>query len=166
MFGSFEDELEDCIGDEYLFYCLEKKSWLYSYKKDDKWNSKYRFKGLNGSAQMLTLNEPFIGSKVINHKNGNDEVKFYIKPESEYQVYKYYLEHKQNNIEKGNEIKFFDKIYTTGTAFVLCNSFRKIVKNSSRNIEVEDEAGYNSLMNKIQVNYNIKKIQIKSIANI
>ena len=166
VFGSYEDELEDAIGDEYVFYCLEKKSWLYGYKKDGKWKAKYRFKGLNGSAQMLTLEEPFIGNKVINHADGKQEVKFYLKPETEYQVYKYYLEHKQYNIESGNEIKFFDKIYTTGEAFVLCNSFRKIVKNSTRNVELEDEEGYNSLMNKIQVRYNIKKIQIKSIVNV
>ena len=166
VFGSFEDELEDCVGDEYLFYCLEKKSWLYSYKKDGEWNSKYRFKGLNGSAQMLTLEEPFIGNKVINHKNGETEVKFYLKPESEYQVYKYYLENQKNNIDNGNEIKFFDKIYTTGSAYMMCSSFRKIVKNSSRNVDIEDEEGYNTLMNKIQVRYNIKKIQIKSIDNV
>jgi hypothetical protein len=166
VFGSFEDELEDAVGDEYLFYCLEKKSWLYSYKKDGEWHSKYRFKGLNGSAQMLTLEEPFIGNKVINHKDGATEVKFYLKPECEYQVYKYYLANQQNNIDNGNEIKFFDKIYTTGEAYMMCNSFRKIVKNSSRNVDIDDEEGYNTLMNKIQVRYNIKKIQIKSIANI
>jgi hypothetical protein len=166
VFGSYEDELEDAIGDEYVFYCLEKKSWLYGYKKDGKWCSKYRFKGLNGSAQMLTMEEPFVGNRVINHANGKVEVKFFLKPETEHQVYKYYLANKQNNIDSGNEIKFFDKIYTTGEAYVMCSSFRKIVKNSSRNVDMEDEEGYNSLMNKIQVRYNIKKIQIKSIANI
>lgn len=81
-------------------------------------------------------------------------------------MYKYYLTHKKNNIEEGNEINFFEKIYTTGTAYVMCNSFRKIVKNASRNVEMDDTGSFNTLMNKIQVNYNIKKIQIKSIANI
>ncbi len=171
VFGSFEDELEKCVGDEYLFYCLEKKSWLYAYKKDGEWDAKYRFKGLNGSAQLLTMEEPFIDVKVVQHKatatkEAWNEVKYVVKPESEYDVYKYYLEHKKNNIEEGNEITFFEKIYTTGTAYVMCNSFRKIVKNASRNVAMDDTGSYNTLMNKIQVNYNIKKIQIKSIANI
>lgn len=171
VFGSFEDELEDSIGTDYVFYCLEKKSWLYGYNKNGKWCCKYRFKGLNGSAQMLTMEEPFIDVRVIQHKATEtkeawNEIKYIVKPESEYDVYKYYLEHKHNNIEEGNEIKFFDKIYTTGTAYVMCNSFRKIVKNSSRNVAIDDESSFNTLMNKIQVNYNIKKIQIKSIANL
>lgn len=171
VFGSFEDELEKCVGDDYLFYCLEKKSWLYAYKHDDKWEAKYRFKGLNGSAQMLTMEEPFIDVKVVQHKatatkEAWNEIKYIVKPESEYDVYKYYLDHKHNNIENGNEINFFEKIYTTGTAYVMCNSFRKIVKNASRNVEMDDTGSFNTLMNKIQVNYNIKKIQIKSIANI
>jgi hypothetical protein len=171
VFGSFEDELEDAIGDDYLFYCLEKKSWLYAYKKDGKWKTKYRFKGLNGSAQMLTMQEPFLQVRTIEHKAKGDkeaynEIKYVVKPESEYDVYKYYLAHKNNNIENGNEINFFEKIYSTGTAYVMCNSFRKIVKNSSRNVDMDDKSSFNNLMNKIQVNYMIKKIQIKSIANI
>lgn len=171
VFGSYEDELEDCLGDEYVFYCLEKKSWLYGWKKDGVWETKYRFKGLNGSAQMMNMDEPFIETKIVHHKasddmDGWDEIKYVVKPESEYEVYKYYLDHKENNIENGNEIKFFEKIYTTGTAYVMCNSFRKIVKNASRNVDMEDVESFNCLMNKIQVNYNIKKIQIKSIANL
>ena len=172
VFGSFEDELEDCIGDEYVFYCLEKKSWLYSVLKEPtsmieigEWKTKYRFKGLNGSAQMLTMEEPFIDVKVVNQK-GVRTLKHIVRPESEYEVYKYYLEHKHNNIEAGNEINFFEKIYTTGTAYVMCNSFRKIVKNASRNVDIDDTGSFNTLMNNIQVNYNIKKIQIKSIANV
>ena len=171
VFGSFEDELEDAVGDDYLFYCLEKKSWLYAYKKDGEWHTKYRFKGLNGSAQMLTMQEPFIKAKTIEHKAKGDkeawnELKYVVNPESEYDVYKYYLAHKANNIESGNEISFFDKIYTTGTAYVMCNSFRKIVKNASRGVGIDDTSSFNSLMNKIQVNYMIKRIQIKSIANV
>ncbi len=81
-------------------------------------------------------------------------------------MYKYYLAHKQNNIESGNEINFFEKIYTTGTAYIMCNSFRKIVKNASRNVAMDDTSSFNNLMNKIQVNYMIKRIQIKSIANV
>jgi len=165
VFGSFEDELEDCVGDEYLFYCLEKKSWLYAYKKDGKWKSKYRFKGLNGSAQLLSLDEPFIENKIVKHKATTEceyweEIKYCVKPESEIDVYKYYESHKQNNIESGNEIKFFEKVYSTGVAYILNSSFRKIVKNSARQVGVEDKESYNNLLNKIQVQYNLKKINI------
>ena len=169
VFGSFEDELEDYTGDDYVFYCLEKKSWLYGWNVDGKWKAKYRFKGLNGSAQLLSLEEPFIECKTINHKATEsrgawNETRYSIKPESEYEVYKYYLDNVQNNIESGNEIKFFEQVYTTGKAFVLCSSFRKIVKNSARNVEMEDESSFNKLMNKIQVNYNLKKIELKNIS--
>ena len=165
VFGSFEDELEDCIGEEYLFYCLEKKSWLYGYKKDGKWCSKYRFKGLNGSAQLLSLDEPFIESKIVKHKTTPDkpyweEIKHSIKSENELEVYQYYENNKKNNIENGNEIKFFEQVYSTGVAYILNSSFRKIVKNSAREVSVEDTENYNNLMNKIQVQYNLKKINI------
>ena len=166
VFGSFEDELEKCIGDDYIFYCLEKKSWLYGYNKDSKWETKYRFKGLNDSAQLLTLEESFIEAKTIQHKakdgkNAWNETKYGIMPEMEYEVHQYYNSHTQNNIGNGNEIKFFKQIFATGKSYVLCSSFRKIVKNSSRNVSLEDVDGYNNLMNKIQVNYMVKKIDIK-----
>jgi len=165
VFGSFEDELEKCIGEEYVFYCLEKKSWLYAYKKDGEFDCKYRFKGLNGSAQLLSLDEPFIENKIVKHKataeqEYYEEIKYSIKPESEIEVYKYYENHKQNNIENGNEIKFFERVYSTGVAYILNSSFRKIVKNSARNVELGDDDKFNNLMNKIQVQYNMKKINI------
>ena len=165
VFGSFEDELEDCIGDEYLFYCLEKKSWLYAYKKDGKWKSKYRFKGLNGSAQLLSLEEPFIENRIVKHSATSErgyweEIKYSVKAESEIEVYKYYEAHKQNNIENGNEIKFYEQVYSTGVAYIMNSSFRKIVKNSARQVGVEDKESYNNLLNKIQVQYNLKKINI------
>lgn len=161
VFGSYEDELEEYLGDSYVFYCLEKKSWLYSWTVDGKVKSKYRFKGLNGSAQLLSLDEPFIDKRVITHSDGSVEEKYFVKPESEYEVYRYYEDHKLNNIESGNELKFFQQVYNTGGAYVLNSSFRKIVKNSARNVVMEDSDSYNNLLNKIQVNYMMKRIQIR-----
>lgn len=151
VFGSYEDELEEYTGDSYVFYCLQKKSWLYSWTNGDKTKCKYRFKGLNGNAQLLSLNEPFIGK----HKGA-----YFIKPETEYEVYKYYENNKHNNIESNNELQFFEQVYSTGEAYVLNTSFRKIVKNSARNVTIEDGEKYNSQLNKIQVNYSMKRIQI------
>jgi hypothetical protein len=162
VFGSFEDELEDMVGENYTFYCLEKKSWLY----DVDGHAKFRFKGINGNAQLLTLGEEFIGAKQINHKPKDNkeaytETKYFITPDSEEEVYLHYNNNKQNGIENGNEVKFFEQIYTTGEAYVLTNSFRKIVKNSARNVEEGDTDKYNNLMNKIQVNFMMKHINLK-----
>lgn len=166
VFGAFEDELEDMIGDEYTFYCIEKKSWLYAYKKDGKWNSKFRFKGLNGDALMLTLKEDFIKDKIVKHKgkDGNEdweEKVYYIEPFSEEKVHQYYVNNRQKAIESGNEIAFYKQIFETGEGYVLTQSFRKIVKNLSRNVDLEDEEKYNELMNSIQVNITMKHINIK-----
>jgi hypothetical protein len=165
VFGSFEDELEDMVGDEYIFYCIEKKSWLYAYKKDGKWNSKFRFKGLNGSALMLTLDEEFVKNKIVKHcakenKPAWEEKIYYIEPYSEEKVYQYYVNNKQKSIEDGNEIAFYKQIFETGEGYVLTQSFRKIVKNLSRNVNIDDENKYNNLINNIQVNITMKHINI------
>lgn len=159
VFGSFEDELEESIGEKYTFYCLEKKSWCYSVDG----HSKFRFKGLNGSALLLTLGEAFITTKTIKHKTGTIENKFIIKQNSELDVYNFAQDNKQLAIENSNEEKFFEQVYSKGEAYLLCSSFRKIVKNSAHNVQMGNEKKYNNLMNKIQVNYMMKHISIKKI---
>jgi hypothetical protein len=157
VFGSFEDELEEMTGDKYVFYCLEKKSWCYSADN----NAKFRFKGLNENAIILSTEEDFIETKTINHREGNVETKYKLKEDSELDVYNFAQNNKHLSIGAGNEVNFFEKLHSSGEAYLLCNSFRKIVKNSAHNVEIGDENRYNNLMNKIQVNYNIKKITLK-----
>ena len=162
VFGSFEDELAEMQGEKYTFYCLEKKSWCYAVDGD----AKFRFKGLNGSALLLDTKEKFIETKIINHKSkdGKDswvENKLKIKNNTELEVYNFAQDNKHLAIEAGNEVKFFEQIYQTGNAYLLCCSFRKIVKNSSRNVEIGDTIKYNNLMNKVQVNYTMKHISLK-----
>jgi len=157
VFGSFEDELEEMKGDKYIFYCLEKKSWLYAV--DNK--AKFRFKGLNDNAQILTLDESFVNRKISNKGKPNEALKINITKGMERDVHKFYNNNKANAIGNGNEVKFFDQIHRTGEAYLLCNSFRKIVKNSLRNVEVGEDERYNTLMNSIQVNYMIKHISLK-----
>ena len=161
VFGSFEDELEDNIGTDYVFYCLEKKSWCYSVDG----HSKFRFKGLNGSALLLSLGENFIKHKTIKHKSKEgveswEETKYYIEDNTELEVYNFAQNNKNLAIENNNELKFFEQIYSTGEAYLLCSSFRKIVKNSAHNVEMGQENKYNNLMNKIQVNYMMKHINL------
>jgi len=168
VFGSFEDELSGMVGTEYVFYCVEKKSWCYSV--DGK--AKFRFKGLNGSALMLTLGEDFISEKTIKHKDGSVETKFQIRDDCEKKVYNFANDNKHLAIKNenfkdkmdgmhGNEVKFFEQIYSTKEAYVLCNSFRKIVKNSLRNVDLGQDDKYNKYMNKIQVSYMMKHISLK-----
>jgi len=158
VFGSFEDELEDMVGDNYVFYCVEKKSWCYSV--DGK--SKFRFKGLNGSALLLSLGEDFIRHKTIKHtKNGISwkEDKVYIDA-PEIDVYNFANENKHLAIEN-DAVKFYEQLYTTGESYLLCSSFRKIVKNASYNVSLGEEHKYNRLMNKVQVNFMLKHIKIQ-----
>jgi len=157
VFGSFEDELEDMTGEKYVFYCLEKKSWLYAV--DGK--AKFRFKGLNDNAQILDLSEEFINRKITNKGKPNEELKINITKGMEEKVHNFYNANKDNAIGNGNEVKFFEQIYNTGEAYLLCNSFRKIVKNTSRNVKLGEDDRYNTLMNSIQVNYMIKHICLK-----
>jgi hypothetical protein len=168
VFGSFEDELEDFIGDNYRFYCVEKKSWSYeafnadgSYAKDGGDDCvKFKFKGINGKALITDLSETFIERKVINKQDGTQAIKYQIKNESEEEVYEYCENNKHLNIESGNIGRFFEGLFEDGEAYVISNSFRKIVKNSSRMVEFGDEDKYNALMNKIQVNYSLKHIKL------
>jgi len=154
VFGSFEDEYEDYVGQNYLFYCLEKKSWLYSYDN----HSKFRFKGINPNSILLDLNSDFVTKKEINHKDGEQEIKYIVNDNKK--AHKYSIENKNLMISNGNEVKFFEEIYKNGSSYVLVNSFRKIVKNSLHNVKLGEENKYNNLMNKIQVNYTIKKIMV------
>lgn len=166
VFGSYEDELEEMIGDEYKFYCVEKKSWSYSVLKDGKWKDKFKFKGINGRALMLTLEEPFIEEHIIkSQKDKSLRIEYKVKQDYELEVYKWCEENKDKQIESGNVLKFYDQIFTTGEAYVMTNSFRKIVKNSLHSVECGDEENYNALMNKIQVNYMMKRVRIKTSQN-
>lgn len=176
VFGSFEDELEDCTGNQYVFYCLEKKSWLYGWRQDKPtetgntqvWHSKFRFKGINENAQMLTLDEPFLKTKEIHHATGNTEYKIVLDIDDE-ALHDFYNSNVHNSIGYGSDdttagrsIEFFESVLVNGHAYVLCQSFRKIVKNSAREVELENEEKFNSLMNRVQVRVMMKKITLNT----
>jgi len=154
VFGSFEDELEEMTGKDYKFYCVQKKSW--AYVVDGK--SKFRFKGLNDSALLLSLGEDFVGQKIIKHSDGTTTEKHIITGKEE-DVYNFAISNK--HLSLGNNVeKFFEQLFSTGEAYMLCNSFRKIVKNMLQKVFYDEEKRYNKLMNKIQVNYSLKHIKI------
>ena len=170
VFGSYEDELEEYIGDEYQFICVEKKSWLYAWKDKGKWKNKYRFKGLNDRALLLTMKEDFIKKKKMT-KNGEPILKVMMKEEMDYKkvedyqnqfknINKYYNENPHLYLGV-NAIPFFEKLFKDKEIYTLVSSFRKIVKNSARNVDIGDELMFNTQFNKIEVHYMIKKITLK-----
>lgn len=157
VFGSFEDELEGMIGDNYKFYCLQKKSWCYSVVKDGKVKSKFRFKGLNGRAIPLELTEDFVMSKT----NRKGETKFYAKPDSEYEMYKWCIDNEDKSLDNSGVVDFFNKLYRERIGYVLTTMFRKVVKNSMRDVGDGDIDRYNGLMNKVVYVPVMKKITIE-----
>ncbi len=159
VFGSFEDELESMKGDKYTFYCLEKKSWCYSTEKEGKVDTKYRFKGLNGQAIILNLDEEIVKENIKNKKDGSIEVSYKL-IEDKKKVYDFYNENSSKNIDN-NTLEFFEKLYSIKNAFVLCSSFRKIVKNSLRNVKEDESERFNNLINNIQMNFMIKQLRLK-----
>jgi hypothetical protein len=169
VFGSFEDELEEMKGDNYRFYCVEKKSWSYevfdadgNYVKDNgKDLTKFKFKGINGKAIILEMDEPFLAEQIIRKQNKTIHHKWILKEDTEEEIYTYCEKNKHLAVEAGNIGKFFDRLFEKGEAYVMTNSFRKIVKNSARDVGMGEEERYNENMNRIQVNYSMKHIQLK-----
>ena len=146
------------IGDNYKFYCLQKKSWCYSVVKDGKVESKFRFKGLNGRAIPLELTEDFVMSKT----NRKGETKFYAKPDSEYEMYKWCIDNEDKSLDNSGVVDFFNKLYRERIGYVLTTMFRKVVKNSMRDVGDGDIDRYNGLMNKVVYVPVMKKITIEA----
>jgi hypothetical protein len=173
VFGSFEDELNKMnknINKEgennYVFYCLQKKTWLYAVNGE----VKYRFKGLN-SRCILLQDDSFGLSKYQKNKEIKDEKQ--IKKEKEkvknmnnFTLYNFF--NNNTNLCIGdtetknmtNQVKLFEEVYQNKEAYVLCQSFRKIVKNTLRNVNEEDTHKHNKSLNTIQVQYTVKHIKI------
>jgi len=164
VFGSFEDELEELQGHHYKFYCVEKKSWSYVVMNEDDTykHSKFKFKGINGKAIMMNLDEPFLQIKRTTTREGISTYRHILKDDCELEVYTYCERNKHLAIENGNIGRFFDNLFEKREAYVITNSFRKIVKNSARSVDMGDEEKYNDLLNCIQVNYSLKKITLKN----
>jgi len=177
VFGSFEDELEDMVGENYTFYCLQKKSWLYAV--DGK--VKYRFKGLSDGAIPLDLTEKFLGRKMIGDGNAGKIEKIFIPSNAKNQLLtaKYLTDNKIKCLGASSEspkfklytkeeklahsqiqLKFYRDLYHGIPTHVLCTSFRKIVKNSMRGVGMDDTLKFNRIMNRLQLCQMIKKIQI------
>ena len=166
VFGSFEDELEDFKnGNNYLFYCLQKKTWFYGV--DDK--TKFRFKGLSENSILLNLKEEFITITEIKHrknaKKGLEkriEKVYKLKDDYEDKIMIYnYLNDNVHLTIKNNCKDLFDLLFLKREARILTSSFQKIIKNGKRNVILEDEERFNKYNNRISMRYTIKTITIK-----
>ncbi len=157
VYGSFEEELnENNKGGIFT----NKKCWLvidggYDYK-NKKLINKFGFKGV--SKQDLYLNNldlDFIEKKTINKRNGTIEEKYFI---SDYQkAYKYY----SNNIDKqfkNCSEELFTNLFDNEYVYVLCQNFKKVIKNSKINTDINEKERFNKLNNSICCTYNLKKL--------
>jgi hypothetical protein len=116
VFGSLEDELKNIKGDNYTYYLLQKKTYLYTNNNDTKW----RFKGINPNNILINNNEEFIIKK--NNKYKIDKSKLL-------EVNNYYNNNNNNSISN-NSIKLYDTLYTDKKALILCNQFKKQQENN------------------------------------
>ena len=57
-----------------------------------------------------------------------------------------------------NHITFFEKISNEGHAFLLTTSFTKNIKNSARNVGLDDEDRFNEKQNSISFRQMVKKV--------
>jgi hypothetical protein len=133
VFGSLENEVKDMNGGNYTFYCLQKKSWLYT----DGNETKFKFKGLNKGCLLLE-----------DSMNKSNE-----------ELAKYFRSNNADNLGK-NSIKLFERCFDKGEAFVLCQSFRKIVRNTMHNVGIDQTDKHNKNMNCVKVCYTVKHIKI------
>ena len=147
VFGSFEDELSKINNkiNNPVFCCIQKKSWCYSNGEVNK----FRFKGLNERNIIINGDEDFILKKDNN---------FIMDISKQKEINDFYNSN-TNNI-KNNVVDFFKKIYDGENVFVLCQQFKKNVRNSKKYVGISDKDKHNDLLNSVSVNYMIKKVKI------
>lgn len=158
IFGSYENELKK----NNVSYFLQKKTWLCANIENGKPTYiKYRFKGVSPNSYLLNGDEPFIG---INDKEGLEIIS------EDEAVFTWCMENKNKQIgdsdvdKKGgvvkNQIELFDRVLNNGFAYVLCCNIQRVVKNSRRNVSVDEEERFNKLNNHVKARYMIKKIKL------
>ena len=109
--------------------------------------------------ELFSLDEDIVKENIKNKKDGSIEISYKL-IEDKKKVYNFYNDNSSKNIDN-NTLEFFEKLYKSKNAFVLCSSFRKIVKNSLRNVKEDEEDRFNKLINNIQMNFMIKQLNLK-----
>jgi hypothetical protein len=164
VFGSFEDELNDYIAEDYEFYCLQKKTWLYRYGE----HNKFRFKGVNkrslpiSSAELKTLKWVEARQRT-NKETDKKETLYRVNPDYSKETYYYHAENPERHLGEGlNATMFYRELYKKKSAYVLCSSFRKHATNNAVSIEGEelDMTKTNLSFGSIESVYMLKKIKL------
>ena len=99
-----------------------------------------------------------VDKKIMNHKDDTQTVKYILNIDDK-ERYNYYVENKNNSLDN-NALKFFDDLYNNNESLVICSSFRRIVKNSLRDVENDDNERFNKKMNRIQANISVKHVKL------
>ena len=140
VFGSFEDELSDYLADDYEFYCLQKKTWLYRYGEQNK----FRFKGVNKRSLPISRDElkslKWIEARQRTNKQTEKKETIYrVNGEYAKETYYYHAENTDKHLGEGiNATMFYRELYKKKSAYVLCSSFRKHATNTATSIEGND----------------------------
>jgi len=154
IFGSFEDELaemNDKAGEnaEFTMMCLQPKTWLYSAGE----KFKFRMKGVNlkdificEDHDLITKNKK--GLSVIKQEYTDKELYYYVNTHEELQT--------QNCAPK-----LFNELYKNRTVNILCTSFKKVIRNSSRNVGLDDNEKFKNNHHSVEMAINLKRITIK-----
>lgn len=161
VFGSYEEELPE--NDFSVFaqkkgYIIIKKEWYNDKTHEHHGESLHAgFKGVPMKSVLIdSLDLPFIGKCVNNHKDGTQTVKFAITDQT--QAVAYANDNTEKQI-KNNAIDFANQLYDKREAYVLTTSFRKIVKNT-KVCALGESDKYVDNMHKVQVVAVLKKITV------
>lgn len=152
VYGSFENELSE---NDY-FACFQKKSWICCNNKKvltSGGQAKASFKGVGRKSILL------YGDEDLYDKNNKIDQR---KANKLYNESKKCLFDYNNGIDNYYEFskKLFDDCKKGLKTKVLCMSFRKVVKNSLHNVEIE-EIKKHKRNNYIKCQYSVKNIKIK-----
>ena len=161
VFGSYENEMDELPNND-KFYCFQKKSWVcidtneYNNGNRDK-SYKMSFKGVPKNAVILP-NLDFKWIKKTYNKEGSKK-DFEIEIINSKECLDYYQE---GTSITNNLIEFCNELYNNKYIYVLTQNFKRVVKNTNRNvISLEDKEKLNLMNNTIQVQPVIKRITIK-----
>lgn len=133
---------------DYYFCCLEKKTYIYTVND----TVIMKFKGVGKEAINIDIeNNEHLKILQTNKKNELELIKD-IKT-----IYNFY---EKNKMSKQAKINMFKTIFEKNEAIILTSNFRRIVKNSNRNVYFKDDERSNEDMNSVKVGFSIKHIQL------
>ena len=189
VFGSFEDELYDMRckdynteGDKMLFYALQKKFWMCCIvdKNNNVKHLKWKGKGINNRCVPIYDGNKFV--KVITKKDGEHVLKLdiyhdKIKGEKKAEIdtdkligLRQFISAGENQLGEGKKefhtgdgtkvYEMFEKLYNREPVYLLKSSFKKIVGNTRRCVELGEEDKYNRDIHNIKAAISITKITV------